>query len=186
MQNLVHMPEGRCRPDIPCEVNQDIIRKYTEENRANITSIDGLSGIKDHNLNRGSGHTPSMYGASFKEVNYNTPYFETMVMGLNKIPWYGERTDRGFMNQIKTYNEPEVKTYSQVEFEPIPDQEYESVPPSIEEQERMLDQIDAEGEEQVEGFDGVYAPKMTGMTNIIGKLCLVFVALVLIYMLLKK
>lgn len=71
------------------------------------------------------------YGAEFKTINRQTPYYERNIKVRVSPPWLAKEQEKTFLNYTKMLNREPVKTYKDLELSPIPDQKQETYEPII-------------------------------------------------------
>ncbi len=102
-----------CEHDAPCVLEYD----DGDLKPANsLTHLGLLSGAPDTDAN-----SQSLYGSEFKGVDYKTPYYELMVHEKVSPPWLARQCEGGFLNRLKTLDEPVVTSYRELMMAPIPD-----------------------------------------------------------------
>ena len=125
IQNLVDNSDIICDNDVPCSAKLNKLYNYLNNDRTSLTHLGRLSGAPDTNYNEMSSYGGNNYGASFKQINKEKPYFHVLLKEKVIAPWLAQKQEATFMNRTKVKNEPEVKTYADLELTPISDLNYE-------------------------------------------------------------
>jgi hypothetical protein len=132
--SLIVKNEEVCHGDEPYFFEHDVFAEFNKNNKHSLTHLGSLSGASHVDNARsfkfGDREPVTTYGAQFKTVDYDTPYYEYMTHGTVEPPWLAQHQEGTFLNNIKALNEPPVETYKHLKLDSISSQKfkpYESI-----------------------------------------------------------